>query len=332
MVEHKSNQVSFFGDYLYDQIIAPDHFLKKLAEAVDFSFVNKLCKTLYSDIGRPGILPEKMLKIVLLQYLYKVSDRQIIDEVRYNIAFKWFVGLEITQEPPDASSLTHFRDRLGAKQFAKIFNRIVTLARKQGLIADELSIVDTTAVQAKIDTFRMHDKAPKDPDATHGYQRKNKPFFGYKAHAALDAESHLITKIDVTPAHVHEGTHFKALVDPNVQMITADKAYDTTANHTYLRRKYIESAILIKKNRIDKAIVKQARLKRVQRAQRHRPRIEPKFAELRNAHGLVKARYWGVTKVYIQCCLTAIVVNLKRMVRLLYGVSLCNPPGLVCPK
>ncbi len=73
-----------------------------------------------------------MLKIVLLQYLYKVSDRQIIDEVRYNIAFKWFVGLEINQEPADDSSLTHFLDRLGAKQFAKIFHRIVTLTRTHG--------------------------------------------------------------------------------------------------------------------------------------------------------------------------------------------------------
>ena len=329
MIEPKTNQTSFFGDYIYDRIIPSNHFLKKLNIAIDFSFVNKLCKKLYADIGRPGILPEKMFKILLLQFLYDISDRRIIEEVRYNIVFKWFVGLEIDQEPPDSSSLTRFMDRLGPKKFAKIFNTIVNHARENGLISDKLSIIDTTDVKAKVDTFRMKDKEPKDPDASSGYKTKNKPFFGYKSHASMDNDSNIVTKLDLTSGNVFDGTYFKELVDNKSQTITADKAYDNNENHTYLKKHNIKSAIIVKRNRIKKEIIKNSKLISIQTSQRQRPNIERKFAELKNLHGLSKARYWGLSKVYIQSCLSAIAVNIKRIVRLLFDIPLFNPIGLV---
>jgi transposase len=96
-------------------------FLKLLDKAVDFSFVNELCRDAYTpDFGRPAYGPEMMFKIIFLQFLYDVSDRRIEEEVNFNLVLKWFIGLAIDESPPDAFSLTRFRDRLGEEIFTNM--------------------------------------------------------------------------------------------------------------------------------------------------------------------------------------------------------------------
>ena len=122
MLKAKSSQLSFYGNHIYGRVIPEDHFLKLLNKAVDFSFVNELCRDVYTpDFGRPAYGPEIMFKIIFLQFLYDVSDRRIEEEVNFNLVLKWFVGLAIDETPPDASSLTRFRDRLGVELFTNIF-------------------------------------------------------------------------------------------------------------------------------------------------------------------------------------------------------------------
>jgi transposase len=103
----------------------------------------------------PAYEPEMMFKILFLQFLYDISDRRVEEEVNFNLVLKWFVGLAIDESPPDSSSLTRLRDRLGEERFAQIFNQIVELAREIGLVSDRLSIVDSTHIKAKVDTFKM---------------------------------------------------------------------------------------------------------------------------------------------------------------------------------
>jgi IS5 family transposase len=145
----------------------------------------------------------------------------------------------------------------------------------------------------------------------------------------MDNDSNIVTKLDLTSGNVFDGTYFKELVDNKSQTITADKAHDNNENHTYLKKHNIKSAIIVKRNRIKKEIIKNSKLISIQTSQRQRPNIERKFAELKNLHGLSKARYWGLSKVYIQSCLSAIAVNIKRIVRLLFDIPLFNPIGLV---
>ncbi len=320
MLKPKSNQLSFYGDHIYDRIIPEDHFLKQLEKAIDFSFVNDLCRDAYNpDIGRPAYEPQIMFKMLFLQFLYDISDRRIEEEVNFNLVLKWFVGLAIDESPPDATSLTRFRERLGVKRFTSIFNQIVSLARDKRLISDRLSIVDSTHVKAKVDTFRMqtYPDTVKDKDARYGYKTQNKPFFGYKSHTGIDADSELITKVETTPGNVHDGEVFHKVVDDKSQMVTADKAYDSKKNHRLLKRKKKKSAIIIKKNRKSKRLKKSQMKIEVQAAQRERPKIERKFAELKRYHGLAVARYWGLTKIAIQNLIAAITCNLKRMVKLI---------------
>lgn len=321
MLKAKTSQLSFYGNHIYDRVIPETHFLKLLDKAVDFSFVNELCKDAYTpDFGRPAYEPEMMFKILFLQFLYDISDRRIEEEVNFNLVLKWFVGLAIDELPPDSSSLTRFRDRLGEERFARIFNQIVELAREKGLISDRLSIVDSTSVKAKVNTFKIKDNPESSPDkdAHYGYKTKNKPFFGYKVHASMDSDSELITKLETTPGNASDGQEFPKVMDSKSKMITADKAYDSSKNHLLLKREKCISAIITKKNRRGHRLKKHQTKPEIIAAQKERPKIDRKFAELKRFHGLSGARYWGLAKVAIQSILTAIACNLKRMVKLLF--------------
>jgi IS5 family transposase len=319
MLRTRSSQLSFYGNHIYDRVIPGDHFLKRLAKAVDFSFVNDLCHDAYSpDIGRPAYEPALMFKILLLQFLYDISDRRIIEEVTFNLVNKWFVGLAVDETPPDSTSLTRFRDRLGMERFSNIFNRVVALARERGLISDRLSIVDSTHIKARIDTFKLQSDPDgvADTDARYGYKSKDKPFFGYKAHASIDADSGMVTKLETTPGNVYDGKVFRKVVDTKADMVTADKAYDSKKNHQFLKRNKKISAIIIKKSRKGKRLKKHQMKAEIVAAQRERRKIESKFAELKRFHGLREARYWGRAKMAIQSFMTALVCNLKRLIKL----------------
>jgi IS5 family transposase len=321
MLKPKSSQLSFYGEHIYGRVIPENHFLKQLDKVVDFTFINDLCRDAYNpDVGRPAYEPQMMFKMLFLQFLYDISDRRIEEEANFNLVLKWFLGLAIDESPPDATSLTRFRERLGVKRFASIFNQIVSLAREKGLISDHLSIVDSTHIKAKVDTFKMQNTTDpvKDRDAKYGYKTQNKPFFGYKAHTGLDADSELITKVETTPGNVHDGEVFPKVIDDKAETVTADKAYDSKKNHRLLKRKKKTSAIIVKKNRKSKRLKKNQMKAEVIAAQRERPKIERKFAELKRFHGLAVARYWGLAKMGIQSFMAAITCNLKRMVKLIF--------------
>jgi transposase len=103
-------QASFYGSYLYDKIVSQDHLLRKINQVVDFSFVNELVKDRYTHaFGRPAEDPEFMLRLCLLQYIYENSYRQVEEIARINLAYKYFLGLAVDEEPPDRSALCTFR-------------------------------------------------------------------------------------------------------------------------------------------------------------------------------------------------------------------------------
>ena len=327
MLRRDSTQRSFFDPALYDRLIEPDHFLRRLDTFIDFRFVHRLCKGCYAkESGRPASSPVRLVKILLLQFLYDISDRRIIEEVRYNMAFKWFCGLEADEEPPHPTTLTRFRARLGPKRFARIHNRIVALARERGLVSDRRSIVDATHVETRMNSFRVDDENPPDPDARRGGRGGGKTFVGYKAHLALDSDSRILTQQEATPANVHEGRKLHDVLEKNARRVTADKAYDSNRNHHLLNDSGIRSAIILKRNRLGHPLGGRRADRWIRDDQRKRRRIEPKVAELKNLHGLARARYWTLPKMKIQLHLAVIAANVKRIVKLLSEGA--NPPAM----
>ena len=152
MLKVKSAQESFYGNYLYDKIVPPDHLLRKINQVVDFSFVNEMVRDRYTpDFGRPAEDPEFMLRLCLLQYLYGDSDRQVIENARINLAYKYFLGLAVDEDVPDDTTISCFRaQRLGEEKFRQVFEQIVKQCIDKGLVKGKRQIIDSTHIIADI--------------------------------------------------------------------------------------------------------------------------------------------------------------------------------------
>jgi len=152
MLKPKSPQESFYGSYLYDRIVPVDHLLRKINQVVDFSFTGQILKDRYNpDIGRPAEDPEFMLRLCLLQYIYGDSDRQVVENARLNLAYKYFLDLAVDAEVPDYTTVSYFRaQRLGEDKFQLVLEQIVGQCIDKGLAKGNRQIIDSTAVRANI--------------------------------------------------------------------------------------------------------------------------------------------------------------------------------------
>ena len=278
-----------------------------------------------------------MFKLLVLQFLYDLSDRDLEESARDRISFRWFCRIDPMGGPPDYTAFCRFRDRIGADTIKGLFDDLVQSAAARGLILDKLSLVDATAIRAKVDIYKLKKPgggpAPEggsgggggpDPDARWGKKSKKKPFYGYKAHAAVDDGSELITRVAVTAADSHDGSVFAEVHDPYAAGVTADKAYDSAANFALIRESGQFPAIIPKHKRGRKRGHVSGRYEPWERGyyyrmKKRRPRVEHKFAEGKRWHGLGAARYWGLCKVRLQVYMTALALNLKRMVALSWG-------------
>jgi len=341
MIESRdTHQGSFFGNMVYDKVVPKDHVLRLIDKTVDFSFVNDLVKNAYcNDNGRPAWSPLLMFKVVFLQFLYDLSDYRIEEELNDRLSFKMFVGLDVEEAPPDHSSISRFRDRLGPERFKDIFNRVVEMARSKGLVSDKLHIIDSTDVKAKVDLYRLKkehkdddpdsyiDNNSPDKDARPGRKHRGAQFYGYKAHCVMDASSEIIINADTTPGNVKDHETLKPLTkdSPPPKVITADKGYDCQKNHEYLSSRHIRNGIIVRKNHTRAYLA--SHVKRISNiAKKYRSLIEHKLADLKKHHGLRCARYWGTIKLRIQTYLAMTCANLKRMAKLLFfGIS---PPEI----
>jgi IS5 family transposase len=152
MLKPKLPQASFLGNWIYDRIVPQDHLLRKINAVVDFSFVNDLVRDRYTpDFGRPAEDPEFMLRLCLLQYLYGDSDREVEENARDKMSYKYFLGLAVDEEPPDYSTVCTFRaQRLGEEKFREIFANIVRQCQEKGLIKGQRQIIDSTHIIANM--------------------------------------------------------------------------------------------------------------------------------------------------------------------------------------
>ena len=97
-----------------DEAVPRDHLLRRVAAAVDFTFVRRLTARFYSRTGKPGIDPVVLFKMALLGYLYGItSERRLAEEVRLHLAYRWFLGYDLDEVPPAPSVLSKARTRLG---------------------------------------------------------------------------------------------------------------------------------------------------------------------------------------------------------------------------
>ena len=132
-----------------ESFVDDDHALRKIDDILDMAFVRELTAACYADgLGRPSIDPEVFFRIELVAYLYGItSDRRLCEEIRYNLAYRWFCHLSIDDNVPDHSSISRIRDRYGENIFESVFRQIVALCRKKGLVHEKCCIMtDATLI------------------------------------------------------------------------------------------------------------------------------------------------------------------------------------------
>jgi transposase len=153
-----------------EQRVRQDHPLRPIRAMVDeiLKQLSPQFSKMYAKVGRPSIPPEQLLRAQLLQMLYSVrSERLLMEEMDYNILFRWFVGLNLDDPVWDATVFTKNRDRLLEAEVAKEFlARVVAQAREKGWTSDEHFSVDGTLLEAwaSAKSFQPKEKSSAPPD------------------------------------------------------------------------------------------------------------------------------------------------------------------------
>ena len=167
--------------------VPQDHPLRTIRMLVD-EVLHDLSPTfdaIYAKVGRPSIPPEHLLRALLLQVLYTVrSERLLMEQLDYNLLFRWFVGLNMDEAVWDPSTYSKNRERFLAGGVAEaFFDRVLAQARRRNLLSDEHFTVDATLLEAwaSLKSFRLKDDPPATPPDDpgnptvdfHGERRRN---------------------------------------------------------------------------------------------------------------------------------------------------------------
>src|SRR5471032_2195679 len=165
-------QSAMFSYLSPEQRVPADHPLRAIRQVCDqvLTQLSGLFATMYAEIGRPSVAPEKLLRALLLQVLYSVrSERMLMEQLNYNLLFRWFVGLNMDDAVWDATVFSKNRQRLLAGEVADaFFKAVLKQARRRDLLSDEHFTVDGTLLEAWAGqkSFRRIDDDEQPPAAS----------------------------------------------------------------------------------------------------------------------------------------------------------------------
>jgi len=149
--EKKKPQEELFPFVEMERLIPKNHILRMIDRYVDFSFIDDLVDHTYSETtGRPAADPELLVRILLLGYLYNLSENKLFEEVSMHAAFRWFCNLGFYERVPDRSTLNKVRNHRWARDgiFERIMNNIVLQCISAGLVSGRHVAVDGTKIHA----------------------------------------------------------------------------------------------------------------------------------------------------------------------------------------
>jgi transposase len=339
-----------------EQRVPKDHPLRAVRAMVDVALreLGPRFDAIYAANGRPSIPPEKLLRALLLQVLYTVrSERLLMEQLDYNLLFRWFVGLNLDEPVWDASVFSKNRERLLEGEIAEgFFQVVVEQARARGLLSDEHFTVDGTLIEAWAGhkSFKRKDqsgaKTPPDDDPGnssidfHGEQRRNDTHqsttdpeallarkgagkeakLSFAGHVLMENRNGLAVDGCVTQAtgraEVEAGLELVEGIEGwNRVTLGADKGYDRKEFVLELREHQVTPHIARKPTSIIDA--RTTRHPGYAISQQKRKRIEEIYGWLKTVAGLRKTRHRGVARVNWMFTFALAVYNLVRMRNLL---------------
>jgi transposase len=348
---------SMFSYVSLEERVPQDHPLRAIRRITDRALERLSPKfgVLYVNFGRPSIPPEQLLRALLLQALYTIrSERQLIEQIEYNLLFRWFVGLGMDDAVWAPTTFTKNRDRLlNGDIAAAFFDAVLIHADTERLLSDEHFTVDGTLLEAWASqkSFRPRDQDPpadgggNPPVNFHGQRRTNATHqsttdpdarlykkargrearLGYLGHVLMEHRSGLIVKTIVTPADGHGERDAAVRMVGDLRgrhriTVAGDKAYDTRDFIANLRAMSATPhvaqypAMTHRGSAIDGRTVRHAGYAI---SQRKRKLVEQGFGWMKTIGGLRKLRHRGGPLVTWIFTFTAAAYNIVRLRRLL---------------
>jgi transposase len=350
--DHQQNHI--FSYLSPEARVRKDHPLRAIRAMMDevLSQLSRRFDSMYARVGRPSIAPEKLLRAQVLQMLYSIrSERLLMEEMDYNLLFRWFVGLNADEEVWDATSFTKNRDRLLEAEVAKEFLAVVVeQARGKGLTSDEHFTVDGTLLEAWASAKSFQPKkqkqgpAPDDPGNPtvnfRGEKRSNETHesktdpealmarkgegkeakLSYSGNLLVENRNGLIVDAEVFQAN---GTAerdaalimLEQIPGTNPLTVAGDKAFDTHEFVQECRHMGVVPHVAQNLARRGGSAIdgRTTRHPGYAISQRKRKRIEECFGWLKTIALLRKVRHRGVCKVHWIFTLACATYNLVRM-------------------
>lgn len=338
MMVRVTGQLSL-GDALVRQHARANATLERIAELVDWPALGAVLHGLRAARqGAPGYAPVLLLKALLLQQWYGLSDPGLEAALADRLSFRRFVGLALDEAVPDHSTISRFRAALAQAGLGEaVFEAVHRQIDARGLILRRGTLVDATLVEAQVQRpgkpkdapapasppagaegappaapARPASKlvaSPTDPDAAwakKGYKR----YFGYKGHVAVDLGSGFIRRSRLTAANVADTTLCDQLILRDERAVYADAAYDTKARRAALKAAGIADRIAHRPNRHHPLTPRQQQRNRV--IARRRSAVERVFAIAKHLLGWRRVRYRGLLRNACHFSLLCTAINLKR--------------------
>jgi transposase len=345
---------SMFSYVSLEERVPADHPLRAIRRITDRALerLSPRFGTLYINFGRPSIAPEKLLRALLLQALYTIrSERQLMEQLDYNLLFRWFVGLGMDDAVWSPTTFTKNRDRLLDGDIAAAFFEVVLIhADTERLLSDEHFTVDGTLLEAWASqkSFRPRDEEPPtagggnptvnfhgqrrtndthqsttDPDARlYKKARGREARLGYLGHVLMEHRSGLIVKTAVTPADGFGERDAALVIVEGLRgrhriTVAGDKGYDTRSFVAGLRAMQVTPHLAQRGAGQSALDGRTTRHPGYAVSQQTRKLVEQGFGWMKTIGGLRKLRHRGGPLVTWVFTFTAAAYNIVRMRRLL---------------
>src|SRR6202522_778164 len=337
-----------------EERVPHDHPLRPLRAMTDEALqqLQSRFNKLYAKTGRPSIAPEKLLRALLLQALYSVrSERMLMEQLNYNLLFRWFVGLNMDDSVWDVTVFTKNRERLLDGEIAEaFFQAVLRQARERSLLSDEHFTVDGTLLEAwaSVKSYQRKDAKdavpPDDPgNATvdfHGEKRSNQTHqsktdpdakmarkgkgkeakLSYNGNLLVENRNGLIINTEVfeangTPAPDAAPVLLKQIPGTKQVTVGGDKGYDTADFVAECRNLKVTPHVAQNLERPGGSAIDARTTQHAGYAisQRKRKRVEECFGWLKTIALLRKVRHRGIYKVGWNFTFAAAAYNLVRM-------------------
>ena len=292
-------------------------FLNKMDSIIPWdTFVKEIEPYYYK--GERGNKPyplELMLRIYMLQNLYDLADMKVMYEILDSRAFTEFCCINSPDEVPDGDTIGRFRNLLNKHGLQQtIFETVVNLLLKRGLLLKKGTIVDSTFIEAPSSTKNKEKK--RDPEA-HSAKKGNTWHFGYKMHIGVDRDSGLVHHVKTTSANEHDVTATSELMHGEEETLNGDSGYigadkrpeAIKKNKNGKKIKYIINRKQSSINKLSKSGQSAAK-KREHEKSSVRCKVEHVFAVVKRLFGYRKTRYRGLRKQMLKSYIMFALANL----------------------